>query len=134
MTVTGIKMRPADALAIAPVVMFAMLDSFGSEDDECWVPLPGTCPIVADGSICDDATCCRNELRVVKYRAEPNPVLTTEGSVPLQSCLKALGPDAISCKLALKEVERDCWTRVLSRSAGWRRAADRVPVERPAKK
>lgn len=28
----------------------------------------------------------------------------------------------------------DCWRRVLRRSAGWRRKAERVPVERPARK
>jgi hypothetical protein len=28
----------------------------------------------------------------------------------------------------------DCWMRVLRRSAGWRRKAERIPVERPAKK
>ena len=31
-------------------------------------------------------------------------------------------------------VERACWRRVLRRSAGWRRKAERVPVERAARK
>jgi hypothetical protein len=34
MIVMGIRMNPADALAIAPVVRFARFDNFG-KDDEC---------------------------------------------------------------------------------------------------
>lgn len=34
----------------------------------------------------------------------------------------------------MREIERDCWTRVLRRSAGWRSVADKQPVARPAKK
>lgn len=33
-----------------------------------------------------------------------------------------------------RDVEPDCWTRVLRRSAGWRMVADKQPVARPAKK
>jgi hypothetical protein len=34
MTVIGIKIKPADALAIAPVPRFPRFDSFGKVDDE----------------------------------------------------------------------------------------------------
>ncbi len=34
----------------------------------------------------------------------------------------------------VREVERDCWTGGLRRSAGWRRMAERQPVVGPARK
>ena len=37
-------------------------------------------------------------------------------------------------RVVSRDAERDCWTRVLRRSAGWRRVAERQPVVRPAKK
>ena len=58
----------------------------------------------------------------------------TDGSVPRQSCFKQLGPARIWRSVVPREVERDCWTRVLRRSAGWRSVADKQPVARPAKK
>ena len=58
----------------------------------------------------------------------------TDGAVPRQSCLSVLGPAMISCKVLSREAELDCWTRVLRRSAGWRREAERAPVPRPAMK
>jgi len=37
-------------------------------------------------------------------------------------------------RVGRRAVVGDCWRRVLRRSAGWRRKAERVPVERPARK
>lgn len=62
------------------------------------------------------------------------PVRITEGRVPRQSCFRELGPASMELRVVRRDVERDCWTRVLRRSAGWRRVAERQPVARPAKK
>ena len=42
------------------------------------------------------AKCCRKALRLVKYKAEPKPVLIIDGRVPRHSCRIALGPAVIS--------------------------------------
>ncbi len=66
MTVIGIMRNPADALAIAPVVRFAILLSLGSEDEEYWaVPFPASTNPV-DVSRFDLATCWRSALRLEK--------------------------------------------------------------------
>lgn len=39
------------------------------------------------------ATCCRNELRDVKYIADPRPVLRADGAVPRHSPRNEDGPD-----------------------------------------
>lgn len=58
--------KPAEALAIAPVVMFAMLDNLGKlEDENCAVPTDA-CIIPVDVRIFDVATCWRNALREEK--------------------------------------------------------------------
>ena len=46
------------------------------------------------------------------------PVRITEGRVPRQSCIRELGPASMELRVARRDVERDCWTRVLRRSAG----------------
>lgn len=56
------------------------------------------------------------------------------GSVPLQNWRMGFGPLAIDWMVPRSVLERDCWTRVLRRSAGWRRTADRMPEFKPAKK
>ena len=60
----------------------------------------------------------------------------TEGVVPRQSWRTGLGPSRIWRRTWVIVVERepDCWTRVLSRSAGWRRKAVVQPEPRPARK
>lgn len=70
----------------------------------------------------------------MKYRAEPKPVRRAEGSVPRQNEDRAREPVHISRIEALTEVLPDCWTRVLSKSAGWRRTAESIPDPRPATK
>lgn len=62
MTVIGIMIKPAEALAIAPVVIFAMLDNLGNlEDEYCAVPIDA-CAKPADVRMLDFATCWRNAL------------------------------------------------------------------------
>jgi hypothetical protein len=46
----------------------------------------------------------------------------------------ALGEEAISRIVRRRVEEEDCWTRVLRRSAGWRRTAEKIPDVRPARK
>ena len=63
MTVIGIMKKPAEALAIAPVVMFAILDNLGKlEDEYCALPTDA-CTKPVDVRIFDFATCWRNALR-----------------------------------------------------------------------
>jgi hypothetical protein len=134
MTVIGIRTKPAAALAMAPVVRFARFDSCGSEDDDGLggMAVPGV--TLAEGENRDAATCWRRAFRVVKYSAEPRPVRITEGRAPRQSCWMVLGDEDISRKVASREGECVCCTRVFNRSAGWRRAAEVMPVTRPARK
>lgn len=133
MTVIGINTNPAEVLAIAPVVRFARFDSFGSaEDDDGTAVAPSTTPMLL--SRFERATFCRSALRLVKYSADPKPVRSADGAVPRQKPRMALGPDRISRKEARREAEPDCWTRVLRRSAGWRRTAERRPEPSPAVK
>ena len=134
MTVMGIITKPTDARATAPVVRLAKLDSRGRlEDEYCALTLAAsTRP--ADVRRLDFAIFWRRAFRVEKYKAVPTPVRMTEGRVPRQSCFRALGPASISVKVVTRDVDRDCWTRVFRRSAGWRRLAEMHPVVSPAKK
>lgn len=66
MTVIGIMKKPAEALAIAPVVMFAILDNLGKLEDEYCVLSTDACTIPADVRRFDFATCWRNALREEK--------------------------------------------------------------------
>lgn len=119
---------------MAPVAMFAKLDNLGKfEDEYCALPADN-CTTPVDIRTFDFAMYWRSALREEKYSAEPTPVRMTDGSVPRQSCFKESGPARIWRSVMPREVERDCWTRVLRRSAGWRRVADKQPVARPAKK
>ena len=66
MTVIGIIMKPAEALAIAPVVMFAMLDNLGKlEDEYCALPADA-CTTSAEVRRLDLATCWRNAFKEEK--------------------------------------------------------------------
>jgi len=66
--------------------------------------------------------------------AEPKPVRRAEGRVPRQKAEMELGEEEMARMVERSVVERDCWTRVLRRSAGWRRMAEKMPEERPARK
>lgn len=57
-----------------------------------------------------------------------------EGRVPRQKAKMEFGEEDIDRIVERRVVECDCWTRVLRRSAGWRRMAEKMPEERPARK
>lgn len=63
MTVIGIMRNPAEALAIAPVVIFAILDSLGKLEDEYCALFKDACTKPVAVRIFDFATCWRNALR-----------------------------------------------------------------------
>ena len=58
--------NPAEALAIAPVVMFAILDSLGKLEDEYCVLAIDACTIPLDVRRFDFVTCWRNAFREEK--------------------------------------------------------------------
>ena len=132
MIVIGIKIKPADALAIAPVVRFARFDSLGRAEEYVGTPPFSNTPI--ERSRFERATFCRRAFKLVKYIADPNPVRRAEGMVPRQNDWMLFGDREISRMVASRELDPDCWTRVFKRSAGWRRTAERMPDPRPAKK
>ena len=57
-----------------------------------------------------------------------------EGRVPRQRLATGCGPARMERRTGSREEERDCWTRVLSRSAGWRRMEVVRPDASPATK
>lgn len=58
-----------------------------------------------------------------------------EGRVPRHSPRIGLGEFRIALRVGIRAaVCWDCWTRVLSRSAGWRRMDEVRPEQRPARK
>lgn len=99
MTVIGMRTKPADARAIAPVVRFARFVNLGSDE------LEGEVEVDTSDFF---ATFCLNVLRDVKYNAEPKLVLMIEGSVPRHSCWTALGPRRMSFKVVVRELAVDC--------------------------
>lgn len=78
---------------------------------------------------------CLNAFKLEKYRAEPNPVRSAEGSVPRQRPRIGCG-DARILRMVKRsaEVWCACWILVFRRSAGWRRMAEESPEARPAMK
>lgn len=80
------------------------------------------------------ATACRKALNEVKYKAEPKPVRMAEGRVPRQRFATGFGEASIVRKMGKSEEDRDCWTRVLSRSAGCKRIEVLSPEVSPATK
>lgn len=66
--------------------------------------------------------------------ADPKPVRRAEGSVPRQKAVIEFGDFDISRIVTSSEVCPDCCRRVLRRSAGWRRTAERTPEPKPAAK
>ena len=69
-----------------------------------------------------------------KYSAEPKPVRMTEGVVPRHSWRTGWGVFRTSRRAWLRVAALVCCTRVLRRSAGWRRKAETTPDPRPAAK
>lgn len=57
-----------------------------------------------------------------------------EGSVPRQRPRKGCGEERMALRVGRSEWCLDCWTRVLRRSAGWRRMEEVRPEKRPARK
>ena len=139
MTVTGMSTSPANARDRAPVAKFAVLLIWGRLLLLLLLffalPPPLT-PLLRVSMEAEDATYPLNRFNVLKYSALPNPVRMTLGKVPRHRPRKpaASGPERMARTVGRRVVERDCWRRVLSRSAGWRRVAERTPVERPARK
>ena len=130
------RTKPAKTRALAPVNRFCVLDSLGSTELDfvkgCFVvvvaaPFPPEVLLLF-------ARIWRNELRDVKYKADPKPVRSAEGMVPRQRLVTGCGPERIVFRTVGSEEDRDCWTRVLRRSAGWRRTALDTPEVRPARK
>lgn len=109
-------MKPAEALAMAPVVRLARLDSFGS--DEEWLGSPFLSAAPSDLRRLECATFWRKAFNPVKYMADPKPVRRADGNVPRQKDLIEFGLLDISRIVASRELWPDCCTRVLSRSAG----------------
>jgi len=130
-TVKGISTNPAKTLALAPAIRFCVLVNLGRTELLFLTAAGNTSPMDFVEAL---AKICRRELRVVKYSAEPKPVRSAEGTVPRQRLATGCGPARIDLRTGTRECERDCWTRVLSRSAGWRRTALDTPEVRPARK
>lgn len=66
--------------------------------------------------------------------AEPKPVRRADGAVPRQNERIEFDEFEISRMVERRDVAPDCCTRVLRRSAGWRRTAERMPDPKPATK
>ena len=134
-TVKGMSTKPANTRAVAPVSMFCVFDNFGRT-----LLLLGMTPsailklVVPSSFAWLLATTWRRELRVLKYNADPKPVRKAEGRVPRQSFATGFGDASIERRTGRREEDRDCCTRVLSRSAGWSRTALDMPEANPAKK
>lgn len=122
----GIMMKPAEERATAPEKRLARVVSCGRAEEVCCcrrmydtLCLPSTLDIVLFLTpISRFASEVRKAFKVVKYSALPQLVRMTEGNVPRHNCLMGLGCDRIKRIVAKSEVEPDCWTRVLRRSAG----------------
>jgi hypothetical protein len=119
---------PAAVRAKAPERRFAEAERRGRAEVEVEVE-----ELVVAAPVC--AIPLLKASKLVKYRALPNPVRITEGSVPRQSCSRPRGPPRdMSRSVAERLVCCACCRRVFSRSAGWRRAAETMPVVSPAAK
>ena len=136
----GIMTKPAATRATAPVTRFAECESFGRAEEELLLVLPLRPGIrsleeLLSARAAAAAALCLRALRLVKYSAEPKPVRRAEGRVPRHRLRMGCSEARMARRVGRRaEVCRDCWTRVLRRSAGWRRTADVTPEERPAKK
>lgn len=71
----------------------------------------------------------------MKYKAEPKPVRRAEGSVPRHNERMGCGEERMFLRVGRRVAPcPDCWTRVLRRSAGWRRMDEVRPEQSPAAK
>lgn len=102
-TVMGIMMNPAHVLANAPVARFAVLLNLGSEL-ECSDPFMMASLLPAANRL----ALRRSAFKPEKYIAEPKPVRSVLGNVPLQNCRIGLGPFAIDLIVPKSVLERDC--------------------------
>lgn len=135
MTVIGIMMKPTDARAKAPVIKLANGDSLGSIDEDAKCLALAVAGLVDPSPITNASAFANLVLRIfkeVKYRALPTLVRMVLGRVPRHNCFIGLGPAAMARSDPMRECDPDCWTRVLSRSTGWRRIAELKPEARPA--
>lgn len=135
MTVMGIMMKPTDARAKAPVVKLANGDSLGRVDEEAESLALAVAGLVEPSPMTKAsafAILVLSMFKDVKYRALPTLVRMVLGRVPRHNCFIGLGPAAIALIEPTRECDPDCWTRVLSRSTGWRRMAELKPEARPA--
>jgi len=108
MMVRGIRTKPAEARAMAPVVRLARFESWGKEDDEYFALGKVVDTIPVELRRFERATRCRRALSVEKYKAEPKPVRMTEGSVPRHRWRSGVGPEVISFKVDRSVDEGDC--------------------------
>lgn len=126
---------PAKTRAVAPVRRLPVEESLGRTEEEEVLVGEGVGRLYAlDFRAVLLATNWRSVLRDVKYRAEPKPVRRAEGRVPRHSEVIGCGELRMERRTGRREEERDCWTRVLSRSAGCRRTAEETPEVKPARK
>lgn len=128
--------NPAATRAAAPVARLPELESFGRAEEETAAFLLLLPPVLA--TRIEDPFCaspCRNALRLVKYKADPKPVRSAEGRVPRHNPRMGFEEERMALRVGRRAaVWWDCWTRVLSRSAGCRRIEEVRPEQRPAAK
>src|SRR2546429_8706527 len=134
-TVTGIITSPAQTLATAPVARFCVFESFGKTE----LPLLAMSSVmlklvVPSFLACLFATACRSACKGVKYKAEPKPVRMADGVAPRQRPARGFGEASMERTTAESEDDRDCCTRVLSKSAGCKRIEGQSPEVSPATK
>lgn len=113
MIVIGIMANPAKTRAAEPVSKFVTVDGF--VDVELWTVL-------------------RKMLRVAKYSPLPTPVRIAEGIEPRHSAAIGFGPERIVRIVGINLASCDCWTRVLSKSAGCKTIAETIPPASPDEK
>lgn len=126
MIVIGIMRYPTAARVAAPVRRFASGERTGRAEE---VEVEDGCRAMEE----------RTVLRAEKYVAEPTPVRRAEGRVPRQRERMGVGEwmmeRMVVMRVAVAEpVGGACWMRVLRRSAGWRRTAERTPEAPPERK
>lgn len=134
--------NPAATRAAAPVAKLAELDNFGRADEAVAAAaalgvllLALWCPVARSMGLPLWARPWRRALRLVKYRAEPKLVRRAEGRVPRHRERMGFEDERMAFMVGRRAMGWwDCWTRVLRRSAGWRRMAEVRPEQRPAAK
>ncbi len=125
------SINPAKTRAVAPVSRLPVLLNFGSTEDVLFDDTTLRLGALRAALL---ATSCLKVFRDVKYKAEPKPVRNAEGTVPRHRDVMGCGRERMERRTGSSDEERDCWTRVLSKSAGCRRTAEETPDARPARK